>query len=177
MPRLTIRRTLSAALSLAALAGAGGTASAQAACRHTGVAPDAAHIAQARQATLCLLNAERRAHRLRSLRENPELDRASVAHSRFMVRARYFEHGNFMARITKVGYLRNAGAWAVGENIAWGGGSLATPASIVDMWMHSPGHRANILSRSYSETGIGIFGGTPQGVTGGTYTTDFGSRG
>ena len=42
--------------------------------------------------------------------------------------------------------------------------------------MNSPGHRANILSRSFRHIGIGIASGTPVGTGGGTYTTDFGRR-
>lgn len=39
-----------------------------------------------------------------------------------------------------------------GENIAIG---YSTPASVVDAWMNSPGHRANILSRDFSAIGVG----------------------
>jgi uncharacterized protein YkwD len=42
--------------------------------------------------------------------------------------------------------------------------------------MNSPGHRANILSRSFNRIGIGIARGTPGSGRGGTYTTDFGRR-
>ena len=37
------------------------------------------------------------------------------------------------------------GRWKVAENLAWGTGSTSTPRSIVDRWMASPEHRANIL--------------------------------
>jgi uncharacterized protein YkwD len=45
--------------------------------------------------------------------------------------------------------------------------------------MHSPGHRANILSRSFREIGIGVSRGAPvSGIGDGvTYATDFGRRG
>lgn len=43
---------------------------------------------------------------------------------------------------------------AVGENIAAG---QATPEEVVDSWMHSEGHRANILSSSFSRIGIGYY--------------------
>ncbi|MCH5298076.1 MAG: secretion protein [Ruminococcus sp.] len=39
-----------------------------------------------------------------------------------------------------------------GENIAYG---YATPESVVNGWMNSPGHRANILNSSYKEIGVG----------------------
>jgi len=43
-----------------------------------------------------------------------------------------------------------------GENIAWG---QPTPASVVDAWMNSPGHCANIMAPSFTETGIGFYEG------------------
>jgi uncharacterized protein YkwD len=33
---------------------------------------------------------------------------------------------------------------------------LATPAAIVDGWMKSPGHRANILNAEFSESVLGV---------------------
>ena len=42
---------------------------------------------------------------------------------------------------------------AAGENIAAG---QKTPASVMQSWMNSPGHRANILSESFGTLGIGI---------------------
>jgi uncharacterized protein YkwD len=141
--------------------------------------PTHASIATVNKATLCLLNAERRKHGLAALNENGDLDSASVKHSRDMVRRQYFEHGDFASRIKQSGYLSGARSWAIGENIAWGGGSYSTPRSIVSMWMHSPGHRANILSSKFREIGIGIARGAPQAgqSDAATYTTDFGYRG
>ena len=47
--------------------------------------------------------------------------------------------------------------------------------------MHSPGHKANILTPSYRDIGIGIALGAPaklpDGMPAATYTTDFGARG
>jgi uncharacterized protein YkwD len=101
-----------------------------------------------------------------------------MRHAQDMARHNFFEHGDFVGRITRTNYLAGAGSWTVGENIAWGGGSYSTPKSIVHMWMNSPPHRQNILSPSFHEIGIGIARGTPQaGVGGATYATDFGARG
>ena len=41
---------------------------------------------------------------------------------------------------------------AAGENIAIG---YATPEAVVNAWMNSPGHRANILNPSYTQLGVG----------------------
>jgi uncharacterized protein YkwD len=98
-----------------------------------------------------------------------------------MVARRFFAHeagrSTVQSRIKKTGYIR--GNWSLGENIAWGSGALATPQAIVNGWMHSPGHRANILRGQFKDIGIGIRLGAPgQGLSGGaTYVTDFGRHG
>ena len=40
-----------------------------------------------------------------------------------------------------------------GENIAYG---QITPEAVVEGWMNSPGHRANILNASYTRIGVGL---------------------
>ena len=111
------------------------------------------------------------------------LDGPSRDHSRYMVEHRCFDHEcpgepDLADRIHR--YLAKDGrTW--GENIAWGSGELGSPRSIVRSWMHSEGHRQNILNREYEHIGVGVVWGSPQsGQTGGfpaaTYTTDFGRR-
>lgn len=48
---------------------------------------------------------------------------------------------------------------AAGENIAAG---QSTPAAVMDSWMHSEGHRANIMSSEFGKLGVG-FVRAPQG--------------
>jgi uncharacterized protein YkwD len=134
-------------------------------------------------ATLCLLNAQRADHGLKAFTESATLDRAADDYAADMVKRRFFDHvspggGTMMDRITAAGWVPS-GSWSAGENIAWGSGSLATPASIVDGWMRSAGHRANILDGGFTQIGIGIAAGAPQGGVrgGGTYVTDFTSGG
>jgi uncharacterized protein YkwD len=136
------------------------------------------------RATLCVLNAERARYRLRPLRLNRRLSKAAGRHARDMARRKYFSHDSlggrsFVDRIRRAGYLRGARRWSVGENLAWGTHGRSTPLSILRMWMASPGHRANILSPSFREIGIGLAYRAP--VNGGarpaaTYATDFGSK-
>jgi uncharacterized protein YkwD len=152
-------------------------------CRGAHLMPTAANRTLVRAATLCLLNRQRAHHRMRALRENRRLDRAADNHSRDMARRNYFDHtapggADMVDRIFHVGYVSRHQAWALGENIAWGTGSYATPVSTVRMWMNSPGHRANILNRSFREIGIGIALDVPipGNDAGATYTTDFGKR-
>jgi uncharacterized protein YkwD len=133
----------------------------------------------AKRATLCLLNRERRAHGLRALRLDGKLGRAARGHARDMVAQRYFSHdsrngASFSTRIKRTGWTRSRRSYTMGENIGWGGGSLSTPRAMVQAWMNSAGHRANILSRSFNQIGIGIANGAPTGGSGATYATDFG---
>ena len=108
----------------------------------------------------CLLNRERARRGLRALRSESRLRSAASGHSRDMAEHDYFAHDtpsglSVVDRVRRTGYLRHAHAWSVGENIAWGGGHYATPREIVDMWMHSEGHRANILNTGYRRSGSG----------------------
>jgi uncharacterized protein YkwD len=130
--------------------------------------------------TQCLLNQERAENGLRALKLDSQLTRAALGHSRDMVTQRYFEHDSlsgrpFRSRIASTGWMDGRRRWKVGENIAWGAGPRATPRAIMSAWMRSPTHRANILHGGYRVVGIGVTDGTPVGLSGGTYTTDFGS--
>jgi len=150
-------------------------------CPGADTAPTAHNLRQERAATLCLLNAQRAARGLRPLRANARLAIAAERHSADMAVHHYFAHVapsglDPVARLERIGYVAGSGSWTVGENIAWGGGPLASPRAIVKMWMHSPGHRANILQRSFREIGVGVVPSAPDGP-GATYTTDFGARG
>jgi uncharacterized protein YkwD len=159
-----------------------------AACSLTGAAaspaaaasPCSAH-SSARTTTLCLINAERGKAGAQPLRLDAKLYRAAVRHSLDMVANRYFAHesrsgARFSSRIARTGWMSGRGRWSVGENLAWGSGTRATPTSIVAAWMHSAGHRQNMLNPRFHVIGFGIASGAPVGADGGaTYTTDFGS--
>lgn len=185
MARFPATALLLAAL-VALLLAAPGAASARRLhhCRATQAIPTAATVARARIATLCLLNNERARHHLGPLRSNTRLWRAATRYARDMTRRKFFDHvgpggSTLVGRISSVGYISRNRAWRIGENIAYGTGHYATPASTVRMWMHSPGHRANILRGSFHEIGIGIAPGAPVHCNGrsATYTTDFGGLG
>jgi uncharacterized protein YkwD len=157
-------------------------APARAACRAADASASQASKRALVRATLCVLNARRARHDLRPLRLNYRLSRAARRHSRSMAGQRFFSHTSpgglsFVHRIRSTGYLARARSWYLGENIAYGSGSQSSPRSIGTAWMHSAAHRANILSRSFREIGIGLASGTPEGQAGATYTTDFGRRG
>jgi uncharacterized protein YkwD len=154
-------------------------------CANVNLKPNRANLEGVRTAVLCLHNAERARHGLSRLRENSRLRSAASRHSARMVGNHFFDHTTpagltMAARIRGTGYTSGARAWSIGENIAWASGRLATAAQIHRTWMHSPGHRANILQRSFREIGIGIETGVPVQLSaaqaGATYTADFGAR-
>src|SRR3954451_5778776 len=148
-------------------------------CAGGDLMPTADNAAQVAEATLCLINAQRAAASLGPLRADATLTRASTAYARDMIARKYFAHlspdGTALEqRLARVGYHYKV----AGENIAWGEGPLATPASIVNAWMHSAGHRTNVLGRHFRQIGLGIALGTPRGslpLQGATYVTDFGT--
>ena len=72
-----------------------------------------------------------------------------------MLHNNYFEHDGpnetWDARIAR--YLDSP---LTGEDIAWGQGSYGSPAGIVSQWMHSPTHRAIILTAALHRIGLGL---------------------
>lgn len=153
-------------------------------CAGADLIPDEEDLAEVRSATICLVNRERVLHGERPLTVNGKLTRAAQGHSEDMIAQDYFSHygpaGDTPAsRMRAAGYIYSSNiGYEVGENIAWGTMSLATPKSIVEAWMHSPGHRENILDAHYRETGMGILAAVPRSDSGGQpgaiYTQDFG---
>jgi uncharacterized protein YkwD len=160
----------------------GATSKARAAqdCANADISPDRGTVDAVRAAILCLHNQIRAQRGLPLLRENARLRRAALAHSGDMVSRGYFEHTTpngvtMVERIMAARYASPRVGWALGENLAWGTGRLATPRAIMKAWMDSPGHRANIVKRSYREIGIGVVAGVPSDRgAGATYTADFG---
>jgi len=151
------------------------------ACSASHATVRAAAIRRSRDATLCLLNRVRARNGLAPLRLNAKLSGAARRHSRDMVRHRYFAHNSRdgrspFDRMRATHYVPRRASWRLGENIGWGSGSLSEPAAMVRAWMHSPPHRANILSHHFRDIGIGIAVGAPVGGRGATYTTDFGQH-
>ena len=162
-----------------------GSAHAAAACQGADALPGQTSDAVVRSATLCLMNSERGARGLAGLRSQPALTSAAARYARQMVTERFFAHtsprgSTVLSRIRDTAYLRGAPAWTVGENIASGSGTMATPRAIVQAWMESPGHRANLLSPCFRDVGLGIAVGMAiQQVDAGgagTYVSDFGRR-
>ena len=151
-------------------------------CPDADLEPTADNLGRVRAAIRCLHNEIRAQYGLPRLREHKRLRKAAVGHSRDMVKAGYFEHTTpkgvtMVDRILRTRYVREDQGWELGENLEWGTGSLSTPRGAIQGWMNSPGHRANVLKRSFRELGVGVVIGVPVGnAAGATYTVDFGVR-
>src|SRR5215218_8347877 len=162
--------------------GAGGVPRRRAACPNADLAPAPETLPAIADATLCLLNGERADHGLAPLAPNRRLAAAATAYARDLVAGSYFSHtardgSGLLDRIERTGYVRRDAGWVLGENLAWGTGGLATPGSIMQAWMGSPGHRENILNAEFREVGIGVVTGNPAQADGhgATYATEFGA--
>jgi uncharacterized protein YkwD len=119
------------------------------------------------------MNAARQAHGLAPLRIDGRLQRTACGHSRAMLRTDRFSHGAFAARIRRAGVR----ARRVGENLAWAVGALGEAHAIVNLWLASPEHRANLLRPGYRTVGVGIRVGNFEGYGGASVvTTDFAGR-
>jgi uncharacterized protein YkwD len=154
-------------------------------CRDANLAPTHADLARINAAALCLLNRIRVANHLRTLRLNRELQGVASGQAHDMVAGDYFGDNSRagltpMQRILATGYPRRARRVLSAQNIGWATGPLATPSGIVRAWMHSPPHRAIILTASYRDVGVGVTAATPRSLSGGragaTYTLEFGQR-
>lgn len=100
-----------------------------------------------------LTNIERAKEGLKPLTLNSQLVDAAQDHSSDMAQDDFFSHtgadgSDVGSRVQDSGYQYSA----AGENIAAG---QTTAEEVVEGWMNSPGHRANILNPNFTEIGIG----------------------
>jgi uncharacterized protein YkwD len=102
-----------------------------------------------------LTNQERAKYGLKPVKINLVLNQVALRHSEDMAMQDYFDHialdgSEPWDRMTREGYQYSVAA----ENIAAG---FLTPETVVEAWMESPGHRANILAPDVEEIGVGYF--------------------
>lgn len=114
--------------------------------------------------TITETNNQRIENGLAPLKENAKLDEAAKAKAQDMFDKQYFEHvspsGKGPADLAKTAgydYL------IIGENLALG--NFENDKKLVEAWMASPGHRANILNNKYTEIGVAVEKGTYEGHT------------
>lgn len=124
---------------------------------------------------LTLVNQHRAALGLGALSNSPTLTNSAHWKSLHMAFYAYMQHDDpappvgrtVSDRLAACGYPIGTVSW--GENIAYG---YATPQDVMNAWLNSPGHRANIENASYRAIGIGA----AQNASGVIYwTQDFGS--
>jgi uncharacterized protein YkwD len=153
-------------------------------CQNTELVPSAGNLSIVRASVLCLINRTRAEHSEAPLLANAQLEEAAESHCQELIADDYFAHVSPSGetpvdRIEKTGYVPGPSVgYVIGENLAWGTYSLATPQAIVAAWIASPGHLANILESQYHETGIAITPAVPEslgdGNPGATYAQEFG---
>ncbi len=115
-----------------------------------------------RSGVIVWTNRERRNAGLTALSENQELNAAAAAKVSDMFAKQYFDHVS-PTGIAAADLAAGAGYdyIAIGENLALG--NFADDKELVEAWMASPGHRANILKSSYGEIGVAVKRGTFEG--------------
>ena len=115
-------------------------------------------VARYEAEVLRLVNDIRLQNGLKALRGDWELSRVARYKSQDMADRRYFSHTS-PTYGTPFQMLKSFGLSyrTAGENIAYG---YATPQAVVNGWMNSSGHRANILNPAYTKLGVGY---VPQG--------------
>ncbi|MED1205394.1 CAP domain-containing protein [Heyndrickxia acidicola] len=119
----------------------------------------------AEKKVVALVNEERAKNGLPALKIDPQLSKMARTKSEDMQKNHYFDHtsptyGSPFDMMKKFGITYSS----AGENIAMG---QTSPEQVMNAWMNSPGHRANILNKSYTSIGVGY------DATGNYWTQEF----
>ncbi|WP_309123325.1 CAP domain-containing protein [Paenibacillus sp.] len=109
------------------------------------------------QQVLDLVNKERGKAGLKSLSMNHELSKMAMDKAQDMINNNYFDHqsptyGSPFDMMNAYGISYNTAA----ENIAKG---QRSPTEVMNSWMNSQGHRANILNGSFTQIGVAYYNG------------------
>jgi uncharacterized protein YkwD len=107
-------------------------------------------------------NAERAKYNLKPLTEKNILNSSAIFKANDLNTLKYFEHKSPSGK--DIGNLASQFGYeyvTIGENLAMG--NFESEDAIVEAWMNSPGHRANILNPKYTQIGVGLILGTWQG--------------
>jgi len=104
---------------------------------------------------------------------NAQLTQAAVAHSDDMVANNFFDHtgsngSTLGTRATAAGYVWSS----LGENIAAGQTGVA---QVVDGWMKSDGHCANLMNAGFRDIGVACVAGSASNTYRTYWTQDFGT--
>jgi uncharacterized protein YkwD len=120
--------------------------------------PRIKHLRELERQILRFTNEARRKNSLAIVDWDEDLRSVARAHSDDMLRRNFFSHENFGKRVAPV---IGSSTSRAGENIFGGSGQDCSDTrlmarNIVDGWMTSPGHRANILNQEYTHMGAGV---------------------
>ena len=109
-------------------------------------------------------NIQRNINNLQPLYRNDILDKAALAKANDMFAKQYFEH-NSPTGVTPSDLVKNYGYNYIitGENLILG--NFASEKDVLQAWMNSPGHKANIINNRYTEIGVAIVKGVWKGET------------
>jgi len=133
----------------------------------------------AQLAMQCLTNYARAQLGLAPLQLNTQLNDAGNAQLAANISCGEFSHTPCGKPFSAVfaEYLKGSTGYQIGENIAWGTGRYGTPRETMNSWLHSTGHRENILTAVYKELGVGYLPGqTFLGYSGATlWSQEFGT--
>ena len=107
-------------------------------------------------------NKERVAVGLPPLSTNPELGVSAELKVDDMIVRQYFEHASPTGEgVSDLGAKAGYSYVILGENLALG--NFTSPTDVVEAWMNSPGHKANILNKRYQEIGVSVKLGVYEG--------------
>lgn len=116
--------------------------------------PNISDIKAIENEVIRLVNIERSKNGLGQLTGDWQLSRVARYKSTDMRDKNYFSHYSpTYGDPFKMMHDFGISFYAAGENIAMG---QQTPAAVMNAWMNSPGHRANILNPQYNEIGVGV---------------------
>jgi len=116
--------------------------------------PNASPLKSIEDEIIRLVNQQRSYNGLQPLTYNWQAARVARYKSNDMISNNYFGHispvyGSPFKMMESFGLKFSAGA----ENIAYG---QRTAQEVMNSWMNSAGHKANILSKSYTQIGVGV---------------------
>lgn len=122
--------------------------------KKTYIDSSASQVSETAKETARLVNIERAKAGLSALVIDGQLSKIATIKAEDMSKNNYFAHtsptyGSPWDMASTLGYSYRS----FGENIAYG---QPSPAEVVKAWMDSPGHKANILSKSYTNIGAGF---------------------
>jgi len=127
------------------------------------IAPEEASQSFLTQAgVIQLTNVQREKHGLSPFRENADLNESALLKVQDMLANQYFKHISPLGE--DVGDLAEAAGYefiTIGENLAMG--NFKDDQILIQDWMDSPGHRANVLSSNFQEMGAAVLQGEFEG--------------